>query len=263
MTPARPMLAEVLAVLTGTEAWRWRDAMRFTNATIRFDPLGVGLFWQDVMLEWQPIAVLDSTGIGADFRAPPPFIPWACPSPAEAWEMLQARDLIPMDYRGSFFCTVCHGVGHIQRATATRRSGVGQPVITRSMCVACAGAGYHAHPQTLPDLVAWVSLGAEAIATAEALGADAHHAVPKSLRYVPPTRAEWWVHSDIHADDLVECCGDGVQLKASGYIFRWRSGSLRKSMRPIAEVAELWGRGFALNAINGRIGLCIPPLTPG
>ena len=87
--------------------------------------------------------------------------PWATTNPAEAWEILQARDLIPLDYRGRFVCERCNGSGLV---IVDRESG------ERDFCDVCAeedanatgglrAVGHRPHPPTIAALAAWASLG--------------------------------------------------------------------------------------------------------
>lgn len=110
MTRARPMLAEVLAVLTGLPLAFWRP----------YDPARVVVTGTDVSLRAVP---------GERGWAVGPIL-WSYPDPAEAWEVLGTHGIIPMDYAGRFLCA----------------------------CPECAGA-LHERPTSLPDLVAWASLG--------------------------------------------------------------------------------------------------------
>lgn len=151
--PVRPQLANVLAVLTDADAWQWTDALRFDNAVLRYDATGVGAFYRDEStLEWQSICVID-----CNFGDPyprPDFMPWITDDPAFAWEILQTRGVIPDGYTGRFACTRCGGTSRI----VLRNDLVDYFAVP---CRACPGplSRPYAHPQTLPDLASWASLG--------------------------------------------------------------------------------------------------------
>lgn len=67
---------------------------------------------------------------------------WITTDPSEAWERLQACDIIPLDYRGQFICASCDG---------DRES--------LDPCCFCGGSGAILLPPSLPALVAWASIG--------------------------------------------------------------------------------------------------------
>lgn len=90
-------------------------------------------------------------------------VPWVTNDPQEAWELLQARDLAPLvdDATRRFRCHRCGGRGVVP-------SGGEYP--EREACDTCAiededatggyrTRGWMERPSTLPDLVAWASLG--------------------------------------------------------------------------------------------------------
>lgn len=77
---------------------------------------------------------------------------WVTHDPAEAWEMLQTRDLIPMDYVGRFVCEACGGRGSTD---VVAPGGFG----FSHRCYACKGAAHLPHPPTVAALASWASLG--------------------------------------------------------------------------------------------------------
>lgn len=133
----RPQLAAVLAALTDC-----REHEEQPSFWLSLDGCRLGLVASD----------------GAWFDAPrQPRAPegrsvrrrWITSDPAEAWERLQARDIIPLDYRGRFVCGSCDGTGIFPVRSDGTRGGW--------LC-ACHEEALP-HPGTLPDLVAWSSLG--------------------------------------------------------------------------------------------------------
>ena len=131
---ARPQLAAVLAALTGHPPDRWRPS------EARLDRVDTQGAWYSPTA-WPATAA----HIGC--------VPWIYPDPAEAWEVLHTRDIIPMDYRGQFICGLCerfHGEGRAEFSSCGRCKRV---LRTRDP------AGPTSHPTTLPDLIAWASIG--------------------------------------------------------------------------------------------------------
>lgn len=133
MTPARPMLADVLAALTDLPVDFWR-AVQSDRVVVARDAVSV------------------LTALPSVLAAGP--VAWTVPDPAKAWEVLQTRDLIPGDYEGRFACTSCGGTSRI----VLRNDLVDYFAIP---CHACPGplSRPYLRPQTLPELVSWASLG--------------------------------------------------------------------------------------------------------
>jgi hypothetical protein len=101
-------------------------------------------------------------------------------TPAEAWEMLAARDLIPLswtDHRRRFGMRGGARCYHCPRGT--------RPPV----CTLCDGTklrcdGFGEYPATLEDLVAFASLDPERVERAERLGAESiHHDKPTLWRF--------------------------------------------------------------------------------
>lgn len=163
MTLARPMLAEVLGVLTPHSAERWDP-----RAT-RLDRVDVQGVWC-VPAAWNPAIARVAV------------CPWAYPDPAEAWEVLQTRGLIPDDYRGRF---------------------VHREFIADSLSPESGGfSGWRGeillHPASLPDLVAWASIGfapSDDGSHAGILGAE-----EIVQRHNPDRRAVWAVGAPLVED---------------------------------------------------------------
>lgn len=127
VTPQRPMLGAVLDALTHERDHRHYDAspsvLLRTGATrVTTSATGVDLW------------VRDEYGWG--FR-------WRTTDPAEAWEILQARDLVPLDCRSRFVCEDC--------------GGTGGPYV--GGCLDCNAIGHRPHPSTVAALASWASLG--------------------------------------------------------------------------------------------------------
>ena len=135
-TPLRPQLAATLGVLTGLPVEEWHPK--------RQEVAGVS-----------DNCVVFRHGEKGETRC----YPWIYTTVAEAWEALQAHDIIPLHYEGCF----------------ADAEGV---FIIDSLSPECGGAsGWHPPttsplPASLPDLIAWTSLGAVQIATAEDLARE-------------------------------------------------------------------------------------------
>jgi hypothetical protein len=125
------MLGAVLTHLTDTDADLWRP-----------HPSGV-------------IVASASHVRGAWVPSGMPFITsraWVTTNVAEAYELLQARDLVPMGYVGRFVCEACGGRGSTSVETP---EGYGYA----PRCLDCVGAGHRPHPPTVAALASWASLG--------------------------------------------------------------------------------------------------------
>lgn len=70
-------------------------------------------------------------------------------TPAEALELLQARDIVPLDYRGRWVCSACDG----------RRLIARPGVMFDAPCRPCRATGTLPHPPTVAALASWASLG--------------------------------------------------------------------------------------------------------
>lgn len=223
MTPARPNLAAVLAALTDTDAWQWTDVLRFDNAVPIATATDVGVFWQDDAEVWHPIP-LATEGIGDGFRALT-RVPWITTDAAFAWEVLQTRGLIPMDYVGRFVCSTCKGWGRVRWQVV----GEGRPVINAGSdapcpcgCVRGALPRPAPHPTSLPDLVSWASLGFKA-------SDDGKHPGILGMEEIGRrTREDVWV--------------------------QWQTGALRD--RPYL----VGGADMALDSAMNTLTITIPPL---
>jgi hypothetical protein len=135
MTPQRPMLGAVLDALTAVRDHRRYDAtpsvLLRTGATrVTASAAGVDVWVRDEY--------------GWSFS-------WATTDPAEAWEILQARDLIPLDCRSRFVCEDCSGRGDVE----VPELGKGW----HAACPVCLGDGHRPHPPTVAALAAWASVG--------------------------------------------------------------------------------------------------------
>lgn len=162
--PRRPMLGAVLDALTAPSAG---------------DP--PPSYWCGVA--GVPLVVSDRgrvVSVGSPYHSV--RYPWVTANVAEAYELLQARDLVPMGYVGRFVCDPC-----------AERPGVD--------CIGyfdCHGTGALPHPPTVAALASWASLGFAAgddapddaltIPRAEALAGDEEFAGAVRLD-APPV---WW-----------------------------------------------------------------------
>ena len=89
LRPRRPRLAEALACVSRLDLALWAS---------------------DVKLRVRADGVFADVG-----RSDPPFYPWEIHDPAEAWEVLSARDVIPAAWvqnpARAFACVECEGRG--------------------------------------------------------------------------------------------------------------------------------------------------------
>ena len=137
MSLARPQLAAVLAALTDCREHEEQPAFWLSLDGCRLELVASDGAWFDA-----PRQSRAPEGRSVRRR-------WVTTNPAEAWERLQACDLIPMDYRGRFVCGVCDGTGIFP----VRNDG------TRGGWICACHEEALPHANTLPELVAWASLG--------------------------------------------------------------------------------------------------------
>ena len=142
MTPRRPALGAVLDALTEPSGG---------------DP--PPSFWCDA--QGAPPVVIDR---GAVVVVGSPYhsvrYPWATTNPAEAWEILQARDLIPLEYVGRFVCERCNGKGVLHgTATPGGRDYCDCAVPDDGFVSGLRVTGHLTHPPTIAALASWASLG--------------------------------------------------------------------------------------------------------
>lgn len=171
--PQRPMLGEVLDALTNERDHRHYDAspsvLLRTGATrVTTSATGVDLWVRDEY--------------GWSFR-------WRTTDPAEAWEILQARDLVPLDCRSRFVCEGCGGRGVVD---ATALPGYVVP------CLRCDG-GHRPHPPTVAALASWASLGWRATD-------DGHPGIAGAeewAREMVGVREVWWRVGPVEASGVV------------------------------------------------------------
>ncbi len=227
--------------------------------------------------------------------------PWTTRDPAEAWEILDARGLLPPDGARSF--DVGAAIADIIRNAPPRSRGNGgsrgdagfivyDDITARLPTYAiergdvrvdavlsdderderftvegalAAAARQWPHPATIPDLVAWASLGAEAIVTAEAL---CREIVPALARVgVVADRCErvvWRVRDASQGvrgpivdywqrrDGTTVLMADGTLDVPNGF-----SSFMRETIAP---VRALWDMGLALERVGAECVVCVPPI---
>lgn len=139
---------------------------------------------------------------------------------AEAWEILDARGLLPPEGRRSFFTKD-------PRATLTQ-----------------------VRPATVPDLIAWASLGTEAILTAEALCGEACNEL--ASWDIPPCEFVVWRTTD--APLFV-----GTPADVGGSY--WRSDD--PTPKVVRAARALWDAGLGLASVGAECVLCVPPVGEG
>lgn len=135
MTPARPNLAAVLAALTDTDESEWWYWLNLSGAMSWFTLTTAGV--EFTLRHW-------------------PFerdLPWITTDAAFAWEVLQTRGIIPDGYVGRFACRHCGGTGRV-----VLRNDLVDYVWVPCLCPGPLPRPTP-HPPSVPDLVAWASLG--------------------------------------------------------------------------------------------------------
>lgn len=188
------------------------------------------------------------------------------PDPAEAYEALMSRGLVPEDPLGlrSFGCRQCAGIG----AVSNVRSGV-------TACSLCEGRGYRATPE-YQALYRWARMGVAQILQAEELAAE----VVEGLREYGATALtaitwERWKRLSIDPRTPYEYRlpiwnsprqfeGKSVSLLRGGELrvlegsYRQHAGVALGRLRPLVDLEAL---GVALNLYDrGVISLTTPEL---
>jgi len=146
MSLARPQLAAVLAALTDCREHEEQPAFWLSLDGCRLELVASDGAWFDA-----PRQSRAPEGRSVRRR-------WVTTNPAEAWEFLQTRGLVPMDYEGCFVCGDCHGSGTIVPDGFDWPAVVGREV-TFEPCVFCGGNGTRSLPLSMTDLIAWASIG--------------------------------------------------------------------------------------------------------
>lgn len=250
---ARPALPAVLAALTDlpVEAWSvWSEWDAITGQRIVVD---------DRAARVHPVWMRN------DYSLLGP-VAWITTDPAEAWEILDARGLLPPEGSRGFWCRRCDGRGSI---------ALGGEYPERDYCDECSvedvmatggvrACGWATIPATIPDLVAWASLGADAIVTAEALCREIGPALSRMGYGVDRCERVVWRVKD--ADRRVRGAiveqwrkdGDAV-LMANGTL-DIPGGYAAFHRETIAPVRALWDAGLALERVGAECVLCVPPI---
>lgn len=224
--PLRPALADVLAVLTDTQPLQWSpESYRVTSVTSRW-----------VGRRHPP------RGMGVDGG-----VPLAITDPAEAFEALIARGVLPdaCDVRRAWACDECN---------------------VTAGCARIQGSSFrHPHPSTIPALVAWASLGTAAILRAEEL-ARATVAALRPWGAPQPERVVWrvgsWMSGGTHAGDVVWSRNSQrgvppVEVTRGGISNNFRLGIVRSA-------ADLWRMGLALDSVTAdAVTVVVPPIGGG
>lgn len=218
---ARPMLAEVLAALTDTEADTWsfdrRSVVRVGADGARWTPAGVG--WAS-----------DTA-------------PWTITDPAEAQEALVARGLLPEGWCGDV------RRGWVEEIRNTFPGALFERLVVERSA-----------PRTLPDLVAVASLGVPAIQQAEELAREVCVALREG-GYVEPQRTVWRVGKPDHATVALVPYGinrDAARACSCGDVTRGDGGTV---VDRVEAIAALWEMGLALDAIDrDAVRIVVPPV---
>jgi len=135
---ARPQLAAVLAALTDCREHEEQPSFWLSLDGCRLELVASDGAWFDAPR--QPRA---PEGRSVRRR-------WITTDPAEAWEVLQACDIIPLDYRGRFVCYECERIDFADDIYHCNRCG---------REVTADGHPPQSYPPSIQDLVAWVSFG--------------------------------------------------------------------------------------------------------
>jgi hypothetical protein len=125
---------------------------------------------------------------------------WRTTDPAEAWEILQARDLVPLDCRSRFVCEDC--------------GGTGGPYV--GGCLDCNAIGHRPHPSTVAALASWASLG-------WAPADDGHPGIAGAEEWalaMVGVPAVWWRVGPVERDGVVPGRARS-DLAAAGFGWSW------------------------------------------
>lgn len=258
---ARPMLAEVLAVLTELPADVWAPALGERSPG------------------WCVRPVLDAIpGVRFDLEVPGatvgagPRASWLHTSPAEAQETLVARGVLPEgwcgDVRRGWWCPVCSGRGVVTYQTEGGLEDDGCGVCAVDDPDATGGVrltGYTPHAATIPDLVAVASLGWTAIDCAEELAREACRTL-REYGCPQPERVVWRVAPKFHRYDTVWSRdvrrGETMVLVRDGRLdVPLGFGQIKRHI--ILPVEALWEMGLALDAITDAVRIVAPPVGGG
>lgn len=236
--PARPDLAAVLAVLAGTEPDAWafdrRSVVRVTAGGVGWTPPGVGWFSDEY--------------------------PWTITDPAAAWEALVARGVLPPE--------LGPGADPLRRRWCPPRNvcAVEDPPATGR----ARAAVYTDVPPDLAALVAWASLGADAIVRAEALVREvvrglAPFGAPQpervAWRVAPPeTRvAARWIWRSTGGRSS-ECCihEDGTTGGSPHFVLSPRLADYPRASRALCRA------GYSLHSLTDHaVVVSVPPIGGG
>lgn len=242
MTPAYPALAAVLAALTSLPAEVW-EAWPSISKRLAMDERGVRL-----------IHIMND-----GFPAMGPT-PWIATDPAEAWEILDARGLLPSEGARAFWCGACDGAGCGPFEACYREPGT--DAWTGPTCTACRGERRADHPTTVPDLVAWASLGAEAIVTAEMRAREVAPAIAH-MGYVcgHAERVTWHVVTNTFEESEFLITwreySTGASLHLNGTFYAPRS-FVTASPQTIVPARQLWDAGLPLGIFDDEYVLYVP-----
>lgn len=213
--PRRPQLAAVLAALTDTSVVVWQSALRDPLVVPYFSPVDVGLFCEQKDGAW--VAISDQ------FES----VPLTVTSVKEAWERLETRGLIPHGYAGRFLCPLCVRFHGESRAEWSSCGPCGRTLRTRDPAPPIT------HPATMPDLVAWLSLG-----------------------FAP---SDDGTHPGIlGAEELAASYGHPVAWEVTAPVL-----GIGGAYRPESVGERLLGAGIATWVSNGHLVLAVPPITDG
>lgn len=211
MTPSRPQLAPVLAALTGREEREWAFLLSFPDWSLRFTEGRVDV---DYPMEKNRPFLLNG-------------FPLTVASVAEAWEVLVARGLIPHGYAGRFLCPLCVRFHGESRAEWSSCGPCGRTLRTRDPAPPIT------HPATMPDLVAWLSLG-----------------------FAP---SDDGAHPGIlGAEELAASYGHPVAWEVTAPVL-----GIGGAYRPESVGERLLDAGIATWVSNGHLVLAVPPITDG
>ena len=299
---ARPALPTVLAALTDLPAETWTRRI-FPDGEERLGARRRRVVASDSGVVTMLSPVIYDPPLGSR-AAGELLVPWITADPAEAWEILVTAGILDEDPRRTFDVYSHVVDGEIYRAPdgsvfipggdagfevraiaepgadevqwAIRRGAIGRkvaiprPMLERGRVVDVMTESLRSiarqwpHPATIPDLVAWASLGADAIVTAEALCREIAPALARIGYGVDRCERVVWRVKDVDRrirGAIVEHWrkdGDAV-LMANGTL-DIPGGYAAFHRETIAPVRALWDAGLALERVGAECVLCVPPI---
>lgn len=249
--PLRPALADVLAAVTDEPRGHW--IARFADPSLRGE-----LFFVRARPDRLDVALHFAVD---PHRAPVRDVrtPITATSPAEAFETLCARGVLPDAWAGDvrrFFRCSCDG----KREGAPKGKG-GQVVWNCPRCEDFADERPQftiAHPPTIPALVAWASLGPAAILRAEELARE----TVRRLRPwgAPQTeRVVWHVRQLSTSEEDGAGCAWSDDAHDGDHALE--SGGQSPAGDFVEQAHDVWEMGLVIASITAdAVTIVVPPI---